>query len=275
LSGERRGLLKKKFKLACTPPEEIEKSWQRDGIPPKPPAHRGKRAVWAETILSMTPPSHWCERFELAPAKLIEAIEEDDFAEAVLAGWTSAAIAFSAIDPASALWLTPLWHYWLGVAGREKAQLHANIQEQLQLLLRAMPPAEAEDALLAALEGDAFARRLQPLGLFAALPQPWSEALATSYLAIVRRGLKRFDDRAMRLAETLSLAGLALPRSQLEGDLAFVEETAAEATNSYQRQFVAREAAQFSETIRMRKAFYQALASEAACSATDEAAPRN
>lgn len=262
LSGETTGLVGKKFKLHCTPPEEIDKSWERDGIPRKPAAQVGKRALWAETILSMTPPAHWSRRFNRAPTQLIEAVLEDDFAGAVLAGWTRAAIALGAGDSDSAAWLSPLWNYSLGAAKRAEAPQWRDIQEQLQGLLAAMPAPEAEDAMTAALDSEDFGKGVQLLGLLSALPRPWSEKLAHKYLTVVRAGLKRCDDRAVRLAETLAVAALALPSRMLAADLVSFHEANDRAKNAYEQHFIAREAAQFADRVRLRQAFDQELNSE-------------
>ncbi len=270
---ETSGLLRKKTRLVCTPPQEIEKSWERDGLGRKAPANQGKRALWAETILGMTPPGRWSQRFALEPEQLIEAVRDDTFAEAVLAGWTAAAIAFHAIDPASAAWLLPLWNYWLAAALRCEAQQIQTIQERLAALIRALPREAVTDAMLTVLDADLSGPRLQLLDLLSFLPRPWSEKLAARYLNIVRTALKRCDERAVRLAETLAIASRALPGAALDADLAMPEPSTADGANSYQQQIIGRDIAKFLERVRLRQAFDRALQAEAAYEASSEQRP--
>src|SRR5579872_2834190 len=118
LSGETKGVLRKRLKLVCEPPEEIDQSWERDGVSAKPPAGVGKGAFWAESVMSCVPPSHWTRKFDAEPDALIDATEDDPFETALLQGWTTAAARFVARDPDSRAWIAPLWKHWAGRAAR-------------------------------------------------------------------------------------------------------------------------------------------------------------
>ena len=134
--------------ITCTPPTEIDAAWKRDGVPDQAPAGRGKRAVWVEAVLRAVPPGHWVRRFSADPAVLIETIGEDDFAPAVLEGWTQAAVAFAS-ETETAAWLVPLWNYWLPLAAKAAGAKANTARQHASELLQAMPAAEAESCLQA------------------------------------------------------------------------------------------------------------------------------
>lgn len=250
----------KSLHLACQPPEEIDKDWVRDGVPAKPPQGRGKRAVWTEAVLSAVPPSVWSARFSAAPRDLMEAIGSDQFAASVLVGWTQAAAAFAPDDPASAAWVRPLWDHWADGTPRRGAAARAEVAEHLQCLLQAMPADEADRAmgplLMRALEAD----RADVLGLLGCLTRPWSDAFSRSYLETVRKAIARpADNTAYQWAQSLLTAAQAIPRSAFAAAL---EEwhAAKPGKTPWFSQGIAREIENFTETIRTRQRFYEAVA---------------
>ncbi len=113
LAVETKGLILEKTKLVCTPPQEIDRDWERDGIAKRSPSGVGERAFWTERVLAAVPPSFWPGHFGLEPAALITAVADDPFAASVVAGWAEAAVLFAASDRASAEWLVPLWRHWV------------------------------------------------------------------------------------------------------------------------------------------------------------------
>src|SRR5690606_31592510 len=94
------------------PPQEVDAALERDGVSPKPPASVGLRAYALTRILAAVRPSHWSQRFQAEPAAVLSGVAKDDFADAAIAGWTDAAIAFAEVDPPSADWLAPLGAHW-------------------------------------------------------------------------------------------------------------------------------------------------------------------
>ncbi len=255
LAAEPSGDKRKKIKLVCAPPEKIDKTWERDGVPSKAPAGRGKRAVWTETVLSAVAPSSWSRRFEAEPAVLIDAMLDDDFAQPVLVGWTQAAAAFAAVEPDSASWLRPLWDHWLAVEKRtrgEKGQRAA--PEHLQTLLKSMPDAEA--ALLPVLKSAVSDASAELLGLLPLVPRRWSDAFGQSFLKTARALISRHADNiAYQWATALVTAGRALPRAAFPAALQPWQVAGAESGN-WQAQAVTREIDKFKETIQTRKNFY-------------------
>jgi hypothetical protein len=191
------------FRLTVEPPKEVDRSWERDGLPTNPPQGMGQRAFWLVQALSRVPPAHWVERFGRGPAELLAAAARDsEWGGAVVEGWALAAIGFGAED-----WAAPLWDF-----GRGKSA-PAELKELLPQLVDVMPPAEREpriEQLLASPPAD------EPLVRYLEqVPAPWSPGFAGRYLdrtrrlaAEVARGHRQTFDPWLA---TLPVAALALP----------------------------------------------------------------
>ena len=198
LSGEGGG------RLTIEPPTAVDPSWEREGLPVKPPQGVGQRAFWLTQVLSRVPPGHWVERFGRGPAELLAAAARDsEWGGAVVEGWAKAALAFGASE-----WSAPLWD-----AGRGKSAPE-DLKELLPQLLEIMPGAEREpriEKLLDSLPPD------EPLAHYLEqVPTPWSPVFAGRYLERTRRlvnevargGRQNYDDPWL---PTLPVAALALP----------------------------------------------------------------
>jgi hypothetical protein len=191
LQAQSAGFLRKKQTLVCSPPEEVDKSWERDGIPKKPPAGMGIKAFWVERILAHVPPSHWVERFDREPAALLQEIAADPFAENVINGWTDATIAFAATDAKSRAWLPALAAFWLSRT-RQTPDKGRNLgSHRLSALLSALSPEDAESAVLdffqeapADLQGDETT-------LLNLLHRPWSTNFSAKFLAMLQSGFRK------------------------------------------------------------------------------------
>ncbi len=74
-------------------PETCDKDMIRDGISIKPVRpNMGEKADWLMQMISVIPPSHWCERFELSAMKLTTiANNNKDWRNVLLHGWRLAA----------------------------------------------------------------------------------------------------------------------------------------------------------------------------------------
>lgn len=199
LSGEGGGL-----RMTIEPPQEVDPSWERDGLPVKPPQGVGQRAFWLTQALSRVPPSHWVERFGHGPAELLAAAARDsEWGGAVVEGWAQAVLTFGASE-----WAASLWD-----AGRAKSASE-DLTELLPQLLEIMPPAEREPRIEALMDSpppdEPLARYLEQL------PTPWSPVFARTYLERTRR-LATEVDRGRRQnfndpwLATLPVAALALP----------------------------------------------------------------
>jgi hypothetical protein len=243
--------------IACTPPTEIDAAWKRDGVSDQAPAGRGKRAVWVEGVLRAVPPGHWERRFSADPAVLIETVGEDDFAPAVLEGWTQAAVAFAA-EAETAAWLVPLWNYWLPLAAKASGPKANAARQHASGLLQAMPGAEAESCLRAELAaGDAT--ELLVAELVAILPRPWSPEFTRLYLKHAIGVMERSNDNASyRWICTLSCAARAIPPQCFGEALQLAEQAVAGAKSGH---YTERELDAFIEIIRLRESFYQEVPS--------------
>jgi hypothetical protein len=195
LRAEKGGLLRKKQSIICSPPEEIEKSWERDGIPKKPPAGMGNKAFWIERVLACVAPSHWSRRFESDPADLLTQVGSDSFAENVINGWTDAAISCSVSDLESRAWLPALATHWLASRGRGAVQGHLNPRNpsspRLIALLKALPNTDAEAAILRLLEEGPADPQNDDATLLQNLMRPWSTDFSARCGAILERGLRK------------------------------------------------------------------------------------
>ena len=248
------GKVFKKLKLACNPPEEIDKTWERDGIAAKAPSGRGKRAYWAECVLSAVPPAHWARKFGMEPAAIIAAIEDDTFDVAVLTAWTRSAVTFAGSE--SDAWLWPLWERWAGRAERLSGKAGEESFAQLQQLLPAMARDEAERGLLQLLEA-AKGERSDPLGLLTRLPRPWSAQFTRKYLSLARRVIqKSAENAAYQWANSLFTAGKAIPR-EVFGEALSPWEVKPTEQSTWHAQAIERETARFAEIVQTRKAFYE------------------
>lgn len=261
LQSQKKGLIRRKLVLTCTPPEAIEKDWERDGVPKNAPSGRGKRALWAETVIAAVPPSHWAKRFATAPAALIEAAIEDQFGDATIEGWTAAAVRF-ADDPETAAWFGPLWDHWSGKAERLEGAGHREALERLQTLLPRMPAAAAEQAMLHLLDTARGSGKVELLYLLNELPRPWSARFAGRYLALIREVFqKQTDNRAYQWANTLSVAARALPVESFPAALAPWEFAPPPKSASAQFNPFERETEKFLELIRTRQSFVEEVRS--------------
>jgi hypothetical protein len=201
-----------KAKLVCTPPLEIDRSWERDGIPEKPPHGQGQRAYWAETVLASVPPSHWQAAFGLPPPALIAAVGGDPFADVVWSGWTNAAVAYAPGDAASADWLVPLWRHWAHAMPNILTNGRRPLLERLLALLALMPSDRAEEMVTSRLAPSTGWDEIDVLVLVPALPRPWSTGFCATLLETARHILERHADQASHLwAGVLAHCACAFP----------------------------------------------------------------
>lgn len=238
--------------LTVTPPQDLDKDWQRDGVQEKPPQGTGKRAFWLAQVMALVPPSHWESRFQGAPADLIRAAEADEFGPSLVEAWSHGAARFRLPS-----WLAACWDYWLAEAVRKKKAEKPQALAMLVELLPAMEPAQAEEhvaQLLGRLGGDL---PIPYRDLLAGLPRPWSKPLGRAYLDALRRfhaehlsGRGRQD--GWQVMSTLPIASRALPEACFEeatGPWEFPE------TTDYQHQYWRTELGKFVELIRTRRDF--------------------
>lgn len=73
-------------------PQECDAAMQRDGISPKPPTNRGKRAWWLGQLVESAPLPLWTELFGLPPEKIVALPVADDWRNDLHAAWSRAAV---------------------------------------------------------------------------------------------------------------------------------------------------------------------------------------
>jgi hypothetical protein len=207
-SGKGRG------RLLVDPPQEVDKSWERDGIPASPPQGVGKRAFWLAHVLARVPPRHWEERFGATPAELLAAAQGTDWIGSLTEGWARATLAFT-----EGSWAGPLWDL-----GRQKSA-PSELRPLLPEILAAVPEAEREGRIARLVE-DPPPVQEAPLELYLRqLPRPWTPAFAERYLenvrsaaaAVARGGRRESVDPWLG---TLPLAAVALPAESFAAALA-------------------------------------------------------
>lgn len=257
LTAGAKGVIRKKLKFTCEPPEQIDSSWQRDGIATKPPSGQGKRAYWTEAVLSAVSPEFWCRKFDAEPVPLIAAVGDDPFETAVLTGWTRAAVRFSRNNSDAAAWLNPLWDRWAAKAARTAGKARSAAYERLQQLIAVMPPADAEASVARLLQAARKSQETESLSLLALLPRPWSENFSREFISAARGVLKSWsDNRSYQWANTLFTAAKAIPRRTFSAALAPWDVKETKQTSGYV-QFAVRETDKFCDTIRTRMSFYE------------------
>lgn len=255
------GLLRKHLVLHCSPPEEIDKDWQRDGIPANPPAGFGKRAFWAARVLAAVPPTHWTEHFHADPPGLVAAIAKDDFASAVVDGWTQATTQFAASGRAGN-WPRCLADYWAAELSSRNDNALSAVVTQLANLFPHLSP-ELRESIV----GEAFSGQPPRVSLVLArflplLARPWSDEFSSRFLGEARRVVARQSDdvRTACWSGALELAAVALPEQLLA---AAAENWQPCAADTWQARDAARSVERFIERTGARRRFVELLQSEA------------
>jgi hypothetical protein len=257
LTAEPAGVLRKRLRVTCQPPETLPPDWARDGIPKQAASGRGPRATWVEALLAGVPLSFWTERWQTTPETLLVAVRKDEFATAVVAGWTCAAAGFAATEAATAAWLLPLWHYWITGVGRQTASETVVSQVLMRPLLQAMPAALAESALLTWLEQwSTGPEAVRPF--LAELPQPWSTAFALAVLKRLRQVLERADSQTSAWLNLLPVMATAIPPA---GFAAALEPwRVADPDSAWHSQAIAGAVDQWRKIIGLRQRFHEEIA---------------
>ncbi len=254
LSLKTSGMFHKTHTLTCEPPEDIDKSWERDGISRKPPQSTGKRAHWAQSLVALVPPSDLSAEFQLEPAALISAAGDDPYGDAMLAGWKESALEFAAPDRVSIAWRRALAEHFLRAATGKPPGPGSRAGGPLRELIGSLPLAEVEDLAIEALHK---LDDLERIALCDALPQPWTPGLTR---ALLREACRAMDtenhSESGTWASILLTAAMALPRELLGEAIAAQEKI----LTTRSAEAMENRISSFAETIRLRQTFYAALA---------------
>jgi hypothetical protein len=236
-------------KLTVTPPQEIDKSWERDGIPANPPAGAGKRAFWLTQVLSLVPPDHWSERLGAAAESLVAAgAASGEWSGALLEGWARAAVRFR-----SPAWTAALWD--AARAGDAPAELKPLVWE----LLAALPPEAREERAESLLSQPPDPRLLTLEAALRLLPHPWSLGFARRYLQRAHRAAAEASTGGSLFLSTLLLAALRLPPLLFAEALAPWPVSGGENATWLQRDW-ARQIDQLHDILRLRQTLWKETA---------------
>jgi hypothetical protein len=258
LTAAKTGIIFKTLKVTCSPPESIDKTWERDGISQKPPGGLGKRAFWAESVLRAVPPGHWVRHLGAEPAALIEAVREDTFGQSVLLGWSRACVRFATTDPASGQWVKPLWDYWDDVGSRAKGMARIAVIEEMKPLVSVMSGSDAEQNVLELLRKNQKTGDAEAIALLERVPRPWSTVFSERTLQLTRTVIQKSSDNfAYQWLSSLHLIAKAIPPEIFAAALVPWDLTAHQTNTSWALSSVEREIERFQETIRLRQSFHQ------------------
>lgn len=136
--------LRQSCRLEIAPPDQCSPEMQRDGIEPKSPRRDlGEKAWWLQQSLAQTPLDLW----QATPQELIKAAVSGDWAEPLMRGWLTAAVAQRHL----------VWVEALLQAGLRDWELFAILpaQRQEEILLQTM-----QDEWILRLAKAAYSKRL-------------------------------------------------------------------------------------------------------------------
>ncbi len=172
LAGRRRG-----GGLIVTLPEACDAAMQRDGVEPKPPAHRqklGEKSWWLLQIVGAVPPATWSELWDRSPAELIALAGQGEWGALLAEAWATAALAAR-----DAAWAEALLRHSPAFAE----------------LLPLLPVARREALLLEILRGDCTPLHKHPvLELLRKAEHAWSAELARALLRALYRHMRKWRD---------------------------------------------------------------------------------
>lgn len=264
LLATRGGMLKRTLKIECTPPQEIEKEWLRDGVPKiAPHAGFGPRATWTEAVIGAVPLSHWTTRFEGTPNVLIAAAKEDEFGDSIIAGWTRSAVR----SGSEADWLNVLVTFWLeslvASAGKSRKQADAFkqyfYQQQLQSAVAGLDREAAETFVASHLRQNDTVGEIA-FSLLDRIPRPWSKEFTRAWLggavSILNGKVQRAD---YRWVQSLGIAASAAPLACLDEMIGELEPIGTDPEHQFSGA-----TRRLLDTIRLRRDFHREVSAQRA-----------
>ncbi len=206
-----------KFRLTCHPPEELPKDWEQDGVPRKPPGHRGLRALLTEELVERVSLEFWQEHFRAKPVELINGILNDDFAHDVITGWTQAFVKSSPPESETSDWFDPLWKYWSAMMQHPQQNVKDQASNFLGQLANFTDQPNLERSIIRLIQSQPDPANLPIATLVSFVPAPWSAAFGKEYLRVTRGLVGSRSDRAVYdWLGSLSIATVALPKECFE-----------------------------------------------------------
>lgn len=180
--------------ITLSPPKTFPKDYARDWIEEQADSGRGHRAWWLEQVFSAADLSFHADHTGLDPAAFLEAIKDDDFFGAALAG-----LAAAAGHQPDASWASVLVPHLL--AGKKPRV------ELAQHVLDALPASESEPLRLHAAAQESLPRE-SALPLLHTLNAPWSHPFSVATLDLLERHPPKYsfliDDLLKRVSSRCS-----------------------------------------------------------------------
>lgn len=186
----------KATKLVCQPPQELPAGWEEDGLEVNPPNKRGQRAFWTEELISKIPLQHWETHLSATPIELINTVLNDDYAHAVITGWSKALTDNSEISKVES-WLKSLWKYWSAMLQHPQQPVVLQALEQLGELARKMTSTDLDRQLLQLLRDHHDPAQLPINEILKWIPTTWSKSFSHEYLRISRTLAGSRSDKAV------------------------------------------------------------------------------
>ncbi len=163
------------FSLEIEPPHDIDKLWERDGIPAKPPQGTGKRAFWLGELVSKIPPEHWEKQWRRTPQEILRAFQKSEWKDALIDSVHTAVLRFRAVSWA-------VLFFDLELKKSKRGSSFGDVKE----LARLVPAKGLEEKLMSQLaEPDGISEAC--VAALDVLAGPWSLSLSRHYLQALRK----------------------------------------------------------------------------------------
>ncbi len=173
------GLLRTSLDVSL--PAAYSDDLRRDGIDPRPPANLkvGERAWWFAQVLSFVPPRTWSAAWNRRPLQILDPIRKHEWEEALLLGWSEAALRAQ-----DAEWLEALVNY----------HFRSGDQKRLMDLFPRLP-APLQDRLAISLlrEYSSLAPDQNASLFLSACRHPWSRELTQAVTSAICQTLQKGD----------------------------------------------------------------------------------
>lgn len=179
-------------------PTEFTPDLLQDGISKTSESHLGEKAGWLAEMLARIPASEWCQRWDLAPESLLQAIEAQ-WLDLFLEGWGKAVYRFQEHD-----WVEPLLNVLCGSENQNQDRQRTNLYQAngfqwISHLANLLPPDQLQQFCLQILSSDPGSLLESGVThrLLRSCQTAWSAALTQQFIAccqqVFRSGQFKMD----------------------------------------------------------------------------------
>ena len=116
----------KKPQIEVTLPKEYDKVMERDGVVQTPDHGVGQKSSWLIQMLTMIPPSFWCQTWSNMPAILVQVASGGEWKRVLAVGWSFATQRYNDAD-----WAETLLSFWLSSHENSRAYEWWNLMDVL------------------------------------------------------------------------------------------------------------------------------------------------